>query len=461
MIKGFISKFFNSKIYYYIVMAIFFVLWLLSFLSVNGKLSEATLGKCEWIAMIFVGGSILALSILSKEIDPITPFVTFTPFVFAHPFYVINMPYSLFLGIGCLIVGLVLHQIIYKVPFYKGRNFIGIAVLGFAMALGGIFNHQEYSFIQFGACLAIGVAITYLYFSLSKNTFDFTKVAHIINALGVFLVLQVITYYYISEDTMDALFTKSLDVGWGISNNVALMLLLTMPFTMYLAITNKHIKQFAFYFIFTLEFLAILFSYSRGAIASIALGLLAMVPACFFITKHKISYAVSVVVLVALMIVAFRVLSVRYHEYYERFLDYVSRINMGSYNGRRPIYDEILVAFKEHPIFGSGMFSPFYNILEEGVGEYQWGHSTLLHTVLTMGLSGVAALLYHFYEKYFYLVKKINKEKFLVLVAFITSGLYGMIDVSYYFINYMIVLIVILATIENLINPKEVPSEVL
>lgn len=156
----------------------------------------------------------------------------------------------------------------------------------------------------------------------------------------------------------------------------------------------------------------------------------------------------------------FLILYTKYHDYYEQFLDYALRVNMENMNGRTPIYEAIVTAFKENPIFGKGMFSPFYNIIETGVGEYQWGHSTVLHTILTMGSFGVVALLYHFFEKYFYLIKKMNKEKFFVLMGFLLSGLYGLIDVSYYFINYMMVLIIILAIIENTISKEEEKNEV-
>ena len=451
----------KSKLYSYIVMILIFLFWLLSFLSVNGKLNESVLNKCEWISMILIGISFIIIAIFNKTCDLMVPIIMYTPFIFAHPFYVINMPYALFIGIGCLVLGLILHQIIHRPKFNLGKNFIGIALLALAMTFGGIAIKTDYSKMQFFGCLGMGGAILFLYYCLSNNKFDFNKVSHIVNALGILLVLQVVTYYIINDDTVGSIFTKCVDVGWGIENNSSLILLLTMPFTLYLSITNKNFKQLGFSIIFILQFLAILFSYSRGATAAMALGLLIMIPVCAFLTKDKKTYLITLISFTVILFVFFQVLYLKYHDYYERFIEYALKVNMGNYNGRKPIYEEVIANYKLHPLFGSGMFSPFYDILEEGVGEYQWGHSTLLHTILTMGTFGLLALLYHFFEKYFYLVKKMNKEKFLVLMGFLLSGLYGMIDVSYYFINYMIVLIVILAIIENTISNKVVDDGVL
>ena len=456
-----LNNFLKSNIYPYFVMVLIFVFWLISYLSCEGKINPNTVNIVEWIEMIVIGVSFLLISVLSKELDPMTPIVMYTPFIYAHPFYVISMPYSLFLGIGCLVLGLIIHQIIYKPKLKFGRNFFGICALAVAMTLGGISTKAEYLKMQFFACLAIGSAILFLYYSFSNNKYGFRGVSHNLNALGVLLVLQIATFFILSSNFVESFFTKCVSVGWGIENNTSLMLLLTIPFTVYLVVTSKKLMQVLYVILTVLQFSAILFTYSRGATAAIVLGLVVMIPVGLILTKDKLTYSISLGVVILLFGGFFLVLYTKYHDYYEQFLDYALRINIDNMNGRTPIYESIIASFKENPIFGKGMLSPFYNIIETGVGEYQWGHSTFLHTLLTMGSFGVLALFYHFFEKYFYLIKKMNKEKFFVLMGFLLSEMYGMIDVSYYFINYMIVLIIALAIIENLIGKKEEADGVL
>ena len=45
-----------------------------------------------------------------------------------------------------------------------------------------------------------------------------------------------------------------------------------------------------------------------------------------------------------------------------------------------------------------------------------------------------------------------NYEKFTLFLFFLLSDLYGLIDVSYFFINYMIVLIVVFILANNYFN---------
>ena len=59
-------------------------------------------------------------------------------------------------------------------------------------------------------------------------------------------------------------------------------------------------------------------------------------------------------------------------------------------------------------------------------------------------------MLYHLFIKYFYLFKNISAEKFILICSFLASGIYGMIDVSYFFINYMILFIVIVVLCDDI-----------
>jgi hypothetical protein len=47
------------------------------------------------------------------------------------------------------------------------------------------------------------------------------------------------------------------------------------------------------------------------------------------------------------------------------------------------------------------------------------------------------------------LLKKPNKKTIFVSLAFFACGLYGLIDITYYYLNYMIDMIAILALMEK------------
>jgi len=48
-------------------------------------------------------------------------------------------------------------------------------------------------------------------------------------------------------------------------------------------------------------------------------------------------------------------------------------------------------------------------------------------------------------------LRQINIEKIIIIFSFAMSGLYGLFDVSYYFMNYMILLIITMAVVEPVV----------
>ena len=73
---------------------------------------------------------------------------------------------------------------------------------------------------------------------------------------------------------------------------------------------------------------------------------------------------------------------------------------------------------------------------------FEWAHCTFLQAAFCFGIIGLIAMIYHMIEKYFTCLKKINLEKSTLIAAYLISGTYGLFDVSYFFINYMILLLI-------------------
>ena len=132
-------------------------------------------------------------------------------------------------------------------------------------------------------------------------------------------------------------------------------------------------------------------------------------------------------------------------ETFNKFIDIAFRMDIDGLNGRIPIYEDCLQSLKEYPIFGKGVLSTF-----QGDGTYAWGHSTILQTVRTMGWVGIIGMTIHLFQKYYVLLNRPTLWKIITAASFAISGLYGLFDVSYYFISYMIPLVLGMAIIECL-----------
>ena len=91
--------------------------------------------------------------------------------------------------------------------------------------------------------------------------------------------------------------------------------------------------------------------------------------------------------------------------------------------------------------------------------DYTWGHNTFLQTAYTLGIFGLIGMVYHHLEKYIFCLKKINLEKIIVLIGFVATDIYGFMDVSYFFINFMIVLIIILVALNSAFNKEGLVNE--
>ncbi|MFA5765375.1 MAG: O-antigen ligase family protein [Bacilli bacterium] len=435
-----------NKIYYLIILIIFYFFWAIPYLQLNKQIESSISLKIENFALLTIGVAIFLLLLRCKNTKIVIPIVVLTPFVFAHPFDAYTVPLNLYVAVGFVMIGFIVHLIIYREKFNFGRFFMGLAILCLALMLGGMATKAEYFFKQLGfvALCALGLLFFYTFFATTTKI-KFVDLARIVTYLGVFILLQVITYYLTQENILDSLLAKEVAVGWGVTNNIGLILLFTFPFSFYLAITNKGIKTSLYTFLSFCQMITIVFTYSRGSIIAMILGLIFLLPVSIKYAQDRWTFLSTFNILLLVVVFAMVYSGYQYPEYFHRFYEYVLKIDLDSINGRIPIYQDIIDTFKQRPVFGYGMFAPF----SAGSNIYTWGHSTVLHTLYTAGAFGAGALLFHLGQKYYVLLHQINIQKIIVAFSFSISGLYGLFDVSYYFMNYMIILIVVLATMEQ------------
>ncbi|MDD3170810.1 MAG: O-antigen ligase family protein [Bacilli bacterium] len=446
-----IEKFLKGKVYIPAVLAVFYIFWLFSFLSINKIIGETTIYKLEAIEFVIIGIVGAFLLVFFKNTAYFLPWLIFTPFIFARPFDAYTVPLCLYIGVAIVFIGLIVGIFVKKVKLKTGAFFNGLLILCFAIILGGINIMADYFFKQTAFLLLCAGGLLFFYsFLASTSKIKFEEIARLMMYLGIFLLLQAFTYYYLQESFIDSLLNKELNVGWGSTNNIGLMLLLILPFTFYLSISKKTWRTVLYLLIAFLQILAIIFTYSRGSIASMALCLVILLPICFVYARDRWTFISTLNILLLSSIFFFSYSAKYYPDYYQKFYSFVLKIDIDSINGRVPIYQKIIADIKNEPLFGYGMFAPFFTT----DGIYIWGHSTVMHTLYTTGLVGVGALLFHFIQKYYLLIKKINIKKIIVIFSFATSGLYGLFDVSYYFMNYMVVFVVLLAVLEEEVKIK-------
>ena len=433
---------------------IIFIFWTITTILLKNNVNPNIFNFIEGIELIIISLIVFFLFTLQEDCFYVLPWFCFVPFVFSHPFNAVSTPIFLFIALFISVLGAIIHLAIYKFKYQKGNLLWGLVTLGISLVLGGLFNKSTYSSMQIIISLiAVGAFIWFYIFLVSTTKpINFNDICYLMISLSIILLLQTYTFYFLEGNLFETFSHKNLDVGWGISNNVALMLLSCMPFSFYLIFKNK--QRILMIIIFFLQFTGILFSYSRGCIFFAILGSI-----CFLIIslvskdlqkKEKRNLLFSVLIYFVFLVclfLSFNLLSPGFWNEFKRLT--FGGIHFDSFNGRLEIYKELLSKSFNHPVFGHGILYP---IINSSNSSYLWGHNTFLHTLYTLGIFGVLTLIFHFIEKYYCVIKKMNYEKFTLFLFFLLSDLYGLIDVSYFFINYMIVLIVVFILANNYFN---------
>ena len=436
----------NNKLYLVLVGVLFFVFWMFGFLLENTILVEN-------IALLIIGLLVCASLIFTNKINNILIFLLLVPFMFARPLDPLSIPVMIYVACGLLVVGFVVHFIKTKPKFKQGTLLYGLCFLGLGMILGGISMKADFILYQVAIMLFVVImfVIVYIYFTSTSEKIEFENIAFMITVLGVFISLQGVIFYLTHENLMEIITEKVMNVGWGSTNNIALMLLLTFPFTFYLYINANKSNVIPYLFSLILQAIIFIFTYSRGGYVAFAIELLLIFiftliinKANKIIVKRTINLYASCFALIVLLVTGIFLIN---KEYFNKFIDMVSHFDLDSLNGRLNVYKEVLKDMKSNLFFGKGVLFSMFTI-EDEIQTYTWGHSTIIQTFTTMGILGTLGLLYHFFEKYYVLLRKPNPEKIVIFLSFLGSGLYGLVDVSYYFINYMVVLVVIFIVCE-------------
>lgn len=407
-------------------------------------------------AIILIIISLILAVHLSLVKDTYLPLVwiLFIPFMFAHSFDALSVPIGLIIGVIILIIGVIINFIRFKPKLKIHPLFFSFVLIVISLIFSGIGNKENNFLRQFPLVLLMCLAFLFLivFFCSTTEKKPFVRLIYLLCIFSIYLQLQGYLAIVIAADFNPHLMSgRGVLVGWGICNNIDLMLLFTLIAPLY----------FIFYFNFSkkaliicplctnLTFVSMTVFMSRGSLMIGALGLIAVY--LFFIIymivkkiKKQIFYFLSSVIIVFIFLIIVGLIISPYVNILTYLKNYLSGIHFDNLNGRLKIYLDIFKEVKSNLIFGKGIFAGFTHHVDVPTEYFQWCHSTILQSLYSAGIVGLGAMLIHLFFKYFLLLKKLTIEKLFLITIMLLPGLYGLFDVSYFFINFMVVLIVIL-----------------
>lgn len=347
-----------------------------------------------------------------------------------------NLPYPLIYGvIGLVGVLLILYLIRYLLT-NRGKNRpkmrlgigLGAILIAFTLSKARTVAQPLVAFPYIDALIVV-IIIAFYFFFLFTNTAESSKpFAKTFAYFGVLVSLQMITYY--SSTALGDSFSPN--TGWGNPNEGANILLLVLPFSLYLSVEKA---RYLWPFFFTI--IGIILTLSRGGILFMVFALIWLLILLF--RKYRKRFYQTIIIFAI-------IIGITYLFAPTLFLFIFNTILQDGFSdsGRFELYRQAWQIFQEHPWLGIG------TTLSPAVFDVPvWFHSTFFDVIASLGVIGLVAFLFHLFQKYFLLFTKRNPFKWFALAGILASEMYGLIDVSYFHFLYFIVLIFILSFVER------------
>jgi hypothetical protein len=395
--------------------------------------------QLDHIFLPIFGGIIFVLLIFCKNTVYTIPFLLNAIFMISKTEWDVNsVPIQLVLVPVGLIVGFLIYIIRYRVNFFKGRFLIGFSVYALAIIISSVINTEEFGLPFLGIIIYLGFLLFIYGFYTNTITGDYLEyIIKIFSVLGVLIALQVFLYYVRVDDITYALEHKTIDLGWGISNFVATYLIMFIcALTYYVTKFKLHIFLIV---ILLFEVAMLLFTLSRAGIIAFMVTALFILLYMFITYKKRwelLGHLIAGVIIVGAGAYFFRDYFIHIFErLIDRGLDDTGRI---------VIWKEAIETFKNNPIFGAGFFARSTN-----PDELRLFHNTILHTLACFGIAGAIGLVIQFVQIIRIFFYQLNSRKSILLIMILGANIHGMVDNTYLMPHYMIIMMVIIAFVEN------------
>lgn len=359
--------------------------------------------------------------------------------------------------VAVLLVGAIFNLVRYKRDFtllsprrIKGFH-CSLIALFIPFALGGAGSPTENPIVIVTALALIVVAgIFYFFFVVTQDEQDRKGMAEyvlkVLFAMGVVICAQMVVYFS-TFDSVDeivgAMLAKNIALGWAGPNNVAPVLSMTIPASLYFCIKkNKATPLFAFMAV--LEYLLIIATGCRGAILFTTIAMPAM---CLYVmakSENKILFGVTLSVILGVVVLV----SALYGEYVGRVVSAIIGKGLDSSGRTEWLYPEAIGVFKKWPIFGSGWDYRLGDMAHNNYTPY-WYHSTALQILATMGITGAIGFAFFYFFRYrtFFESRK-KPAAVMLLCATVLFDAYGMIDTNFFGPTFFIMLLIMTFAVE-------------
>lgn len=413
------------------------------------------LGLCSLICVIFWAteleilgfGIMLSLGILimliRSDLKPLMVIILFTVFI-ASLTQLGSKAFFIFLAVFApLFVGALVFYIVRNLPKRKseltlGRLFLGFLIAGIVCLLSGL-GYKDYQlssiFIVFGMNIA-GLSVYLLFLNTCEGDVKGYVCKLIMYACFIIMAQMFIFYFrcYLNGTLIDAFNNKTLRVGWGMTNSMAVFFAMGIPLMIYKSVFSKY--NYLYLACAVLMFIAMFFTFSRGNLLFTIIAIPIALVYAFIRTPYRksfmITFSIIMLLAIAVLLIFFDEVVVIAQSMFDKGMDD---------SGRFTLWELGIEYFKENPMFGVGFFGDDSNWPISFSGNILKFHSTAVTILASAGIVGVLGFILFYVQRYMMFFKKISAFKFFALIAVVLYELYGLMDLNF-FIFYQIMFVI-------------------
>lgn len=367
---------------------------------------------------------------------------------------------KIILGYFVFLIVLILGGFIYNFIKYKqykklfNRSLIflpGLILLSLGYLLGGIIDFASLNNFLYPFTNVILIVIPFIYYAdtafIDNSKISPIKYLSLIMVMTTLVIGLEMVHIYLTNDVIQGfeIIKGNIKNGWGLQNNFAGYFVLSVPFTVYLIISET--KPLRYYLFLLLTCILVFFTMARTSYITLLLELIIAFFVICHVKKVKIKYILIFLLSLVLTLV---VLALIFHDEFLKLFNSLIEIGL-SLNGREKLFQIAWDSFMNHPIFGEGWFnadhiwsdSP-YNM--DFIPDWKI-HNVVLQLLGSTGIFGFICFLIFIYNLFI-----VNKHHFSVYKLVPTLGIMVLLFTSlgdnfffdYTFERYMAIFLVVI-----------------
>ena len=375
-----------------------------------------------------------------------------------------NAPYLIILVV-LIASALIFHFIRFKVKINFGVLTIGLVLIALGYILSFTINDNTKSNMGLyilQTLMGPAYLIIYLFFVSTIKNNRLKDFMFVLFMIGVLISMQFITEYirsmlfYKDYANLSGIFEMlkygigcdwwKFNLGYGIINDGVMFLAFFIPASAYFICKKEH--TILMVIVFFLQLGLALLSMSRAGIIGI---LLATILSTIMVFRRA---SKSSKIVFTVLFGAFMVGVIIWGSPIKMIANEIGKFGSESLEdilgSRYELYRMAIEEFIKRPIVGGGLFANISDgtLIDHGNRPIVY-HSTLFHALGTMGLFGLGALIFHLVQVTKLFKKNRSSETVFLAIGLIATHIHGLIDNTFYMLNYMMVTILIYVAVEK------------